>query len=173
MRGSREQGVKPSSSALLVAAIVAAVPSLALADFSGRVVKISDGDTLVVLVNKQQQIRVRLDGIDAPERGQAFGNRSEQSLAELCAAKEARVEDRGKDRYARTIGRVSCAGADASSEQVRRGMAWVFDRYVKSDSPLYALQMEARAFKRGLWADPRAVAPWDWRAAKTSSKAKP
>ena len=151
--------------AAFLAAAIAAVPSVALADFSGRVVKISDGDTLVVLVDRQP-IRVRLDGIDAPERGQAFGKRSQQSLAEICAAREARVEDRGKDRYGRTIGRVSCTGIDANSEQVRRGMAWVFDRYVKPDSPLYGLQSEARRLKRGLWGDANAVAPWQWRSTR-------
>src|SRR5688572_24398240 len=86
----------------------AAAPGGALADFTGRVVKVSDG-TLTVLVNKTQ-IRVRLDAIDAPESRQPFGKRSRQSLAQLCATKDARVDDRGKDRYGRTIGQVFCAG---------------------------------------------------------------
>jgi endonuclease YncB( thermonuclease family) len=84
------------------------------------VVKVSDGDTLTVLVAKRQ-IRIRLDGIDAPESKQAFGTRSRQSLADVCAAKTAEVVDRGKDRYGRTIGRVTCDGIDANSEQVRYG----------------------------------------------------
>ena len=80
----------------------------------------------------------------------------------------AEVTELGRDRYGRTIGRVSCAHVDANSEQVRRGMAWVYDRYAKQDSPLYALQWEAQGIRRGLWADLRAVAPWEWRhAAKT------
>jgi endonuclease YncB( thermonuclease family) len=131
----------------------------------GKVVKIQDGDTLTVLVNKAQ-IRVRLDAIDAPEHGQAFGKRSQQSLTQLCAAKQAWIEDRGKDRYGRTIGRVTCDGADANSEQVRRGMAWVFVRYAPKGSPLYVLEKDARLRAVGLWADPRPVAPWEWRAAK-------
>lgn len=105
--------------AVLLVAILAFESGAALADFTGRVVKVSDGDTLTVLVNRTQ-VRVRLDAIDAPESGQPFGKRSQQSLAQLCAAKEARVDDRGKDRYGRTIGRVKCAGIDANSEQVRR-----------------------------------------------------
>jgi endonuclease YncB( thermonuclease family) len=81
----------------------------------------------------------RLDGIDAPERGQAFGKRSQQSLAQLCAAKDVHVAERGKDRYGRTIGRVTCAQIEANSEQVRRGMAWVFVKYAPAGSPLYGL----------------------------------
>jgi endonuclease YncB( thermonuclease family) len=146
-------------------AAIGVAPSLALADFSGRVVKVSDGDTLTVLSAKTQT-RVRLDAIDAPEMKQAFGRRSRESLQELCAGKIAQVAQRGKDRYGRTVGRVTCANVDANREQVRRGMAWVFDRYAPMGSPLYGLQQEARTARRGLWADPAAVAPWDWRSAR-------
>jgi hypothetical protein len=83
------------------------------------VVKVADGDTLTVLVNKTQ-IRVRLDAIDAPERGQAFGKQSGQSLADMCAAKRATVIEYGKDRYGRTIGRVTCAGVDACLKKCLR-----------------------------------------------------
>jgi endonuclease YncB( thermonuclease family) len=116
-------------------AVVAFASGYAHADFTGRVVKVSDGDTLTVLVNKTQ-VRVRLDGIDAPESKQAFGNRSRQSLAEICAGKTAEVVDRGKDRYGRTIGVVRCTAVEANSEQVRRGMAWVFVRY-RQRAPRY------------------------------------
>lgn len=147
---------------VLCLAVLALAPWDAFADFTGRVVKVVDGDTLTVLVQKRQ-IRVRLDGIDAPESGQAFNKRSRKSLADMCAAKTAHVEARGKDRYGRTIGRVNCAGVDANSEQLRRGMAWVFARYVPIGSPLYELEAYARLRQLGLWADARAVAPWEWR----------
>ena len=107
---------------------------------------------------------MRLLDIDAPERKQAIGTRSRQSLADLCARRDATVLEAGKDRYGRTLGRFLCGGVDANAEQVRRGMAWVYVRYVPKDSPLYAVQAEAKAAKRGLWADPRPVAPWEWRA---------
>jgi len=129
---------------------------------SGRVVSVADGDTLTLLVDRQQ-VRVRLADIDAPERRQAFGNRSRQSLHELCHGKAAQVQDNGQDRYGRTIGQVTCAGIDANAEQVRRGMAWVYDRYARPDSPLYALQDQARRERAGLWVDPQPVAPWEWR----------
>ncbi len=128
----------------------------------GEVVSVHDGDTLTVLAARKQ-IKVRLADIDAPELGQPFGKRSRQALAELCFRKLAVVEDRGPDRYGRTIGRVACAGTDANAEQVRRGLAWVFVRYAASDSPLYALESDARQARRGLWTDALPVAPWAWR----------
>lgn len=128
----------------------------------GRVVSVQDGDTLTVLVAKRQ-VKVRLADIDAPESKQPFGSRSRQSLAALCFNKEARLETQGKDRYGRTIATVYCAGADAIATQVSQGMAWVFDRYASPGSPLYALQNEARAAHRGLWADPQPIPPWEWR----------
>ena len=154
--------------------VLAALPYLVATptvggEFVGRVVKIQDGDTLTVLVSKKQ-ITVRLIDIDAPERKQPFGTSSRQSLAEMCAGKFAEVAERGKDRYGRTLGRVSCASVDANADQVRRGMAWVFERYAAKDSPLYAVQAEARAARRGLWQDAKPVPPWEWRATRLQRK---
>lgn len=145
--------------------LLALVPTLALADFSGRVVHVQDGDTLTVLAGSRQ-VKVRLDSIDAPERHQAFYRRSTDSLKSICAGRSADVIETAKDRYGRVVGRVMCSGADANSEQVRRGMAWVFVRYAPKDSPLYALEAESRNSKRGLWSAPGAVPPWEWRAKK-------
>lgn len=139
--------------------------SAAAGELVGLVVGIQDGDTLTIHVS-HEMVRIRLTDIDAPEKKQAFGNRSKQSLGEMCAGKKARVDDRGLDRYGRTLGHVYCDGVDANLEQVRRGMAWVFVRYAPKDSPLYALEAEARAAKRGLWADRQPVPPWEWRHAK-------
>jgi endonuclease YncB( thermonuclease family) len=128
----------------------------------GKVIRVSDGDTLTLLVDRKP-VKVRLTEIDAPEMKQAFGSRSRQSLGELCASHAATVQSSGKDRYGRVLGRVECGGVDASAEQVRRGMAWVYDRYV-TDRSLYALQTEARTGHLGLWADAAPTAPWAWRA---------
>ena len=141
---------------------LAVASQAALGDFSGPVVKVQDGDTLTVLVARGE-VRVRLDGIDAPEMAQPYGRRSRESLAELCAAKQAQVAEQGRDRYGRTIGRVSCGGVPANAEQVRRGMAWVFVRYAPAGSPLYAIEQDARGRREGLWADGQPMAPWDWR----------
>lgn len=126
---------------------------------------IADGDALTARCETPtglENLRVRLAEIDAPEKGQAFGNRSRQHLAELCFKKQAVVKPQTTDRYGRTVARVECDGVDANAEQFRSGMAWVFDRYV-IDRSLYAVQDEAKAAKRGLWAESHPVPPWEWR----------
>jgi micrococcal nuclease len=130
--------------------------------FSGQVIGISDGDTLTVLVDKKT-IKIRIAEIDAPESKQAFGTRSKQALSDLCYRVVADVEEVSRDRYGRTVARVSCGGKDVATSQVRGGMAWVYDRYSYPSSPLYPLQEEARVARRGLWADAAPVAPWEWR----------
>ena len=134
-------------------------------------VSVHDGDTLTVLID-HRQVRVRLIDIDAPELRQPFGTRSRQSLSSLCFGKVASLDVRGHDRYNRTLALVNCGGADANAEQVRRGYAWTFVRYARPDSPLFALESEARTAHRGLWQDPAPVAPWDWRnSVRQSSRA--
>jgi endonuclease YncB( thermonuclease family) len=140
--------------------LLAASPTAA--DVLGTVVSVHDGDTLTVLVERRQ-VKVRLVDIDAPELKQPFGTRSRESLAEMCFGKLASVDVRGQDRYKRTIGQVTCAGTDANAEQVRRGYAWTYTRYARSDSPLHLIQLQAQSAYRGLWADPRATPPWEWR----------
>jgi endonuclease YncB( thermonuclease family) len=135
------------------------------------VIAIADGDTLTVLCNGNQQIKIRLAEIDAPEKKQPFGNRSKQSLADMCFQKQAEIKPQTKDRYGRTVARVICGGTDANAEQVKRGMAWVYDKYVK-DRSLYALQDEARASKVGLWGDVEPVRPWEYRKANKEKRVK-
>jgi endonuclease YncB( thermonuclease family) len=148
--------------AVLPFLLLTLAPCAALADFTGRVVKVGDGESVTVQVGKRQ-VRVRLESIDAPERGQAYSKHSRQSLADICAAKDAVVADRGKDQHGRTIGGVTCAGVEASAEQVRRGMAWVFAPHAPLGSALHELEAYARLRQLGLWADPQPVAPWDFR----------
>jgi endonuclease YncB( thermonuclease family) len=132
--------------------------------FEGKVIRVVDGDSLIVLF-KQERIRVRLKEIDAPELKQRFGKESQASLTAICANKAARVTWTERDRNARTLGRVWCAGTDANAEQVRHGAAWIFPRYAK-DRSLYPLQEAARAARIGLWADADPVPPWQWRQAR-------
>jgi endonuclease YncB( thermonuclease family) len=103
---------------------VSVVGSSYASTFDAPVVRVVDGDSLIVLVDGQQ-MRVRLKEIDAPELKQPFGKRSRQSLTDLCASKRARVMWTEKDRNGRLLARVWCSGVDANAEQVRRGMAWV------------------------------------------------
>lgn len=146
----------------LLAAAFALASLAARADFTGKVVAVADGDTITVLRDKEQ-VKIRLVEIDAPEKAQAFGNKSKQSLSDLCFDKTATLADKGKDRYGRTLALVTCNGIDANAEQVRQGMAWVYRRYTSKDSPLYAVEGEAKAAKRGLWADAEPMPPWEWR----------
>lgn len=97
------------------------------------VVAVSDGDTLKIRCGQPgsyEQVTVRLAEIDAPEKGQPFGNRSRLSLGSLCFGSMAWVQPASKDRYGRTVARVQCRGKDASLEQTRAGMAWAFTRYL-------------------------------------------
>jgi len=139
---------------VLLAALlnVAAIQSFA-SEFSGLVVAVADGDTLTVLTPEKARVRVRLDQIDAPEKGQPFGQRSRQSLAAQSFQKTVRVVDHGDDRYGRTIGTVFVDRLNVNDEQLRRGLAWVFVRYAREDR-LLAIEEEARQARRGLWIDP-------------------
>lgn len=129
------------------------------------VVAITDGDTLTARCGEPgsyEQVKVRLAEIDAPERVQPFGERSRQHLAQLCHLQQARIQTVGTDRYKRALARVECQDKDANGEQVRSGMAWVYDKYV-TDRSLYRLQDAARAAGAGLWTDSAPVPPWEWR----------
>ena len=133
-------------------------------EYTGKVVGISDGDTLTLLTPEKQQVKVRLAEIDTPESRQPYGTRAKQALSDLAYGKEARVVVQDTDKYGRTVGRVYVGGVDVNAELVRQGAAWVYRQYAK-DQSLYALENEAKAAKRGLWALPEAerVPPWEWR----------
>ncbi|MBV4396821.1 thermonuclease family protein [Advenella alkanexedens] len=136
----------------------------------GKVVSIADGDTLTILQNDKTQKRIRLGEIDAPESKQAFGQRSKESLIQICGGRNAVVQVQDIDRYGRVVGRVSCNGVDANTEQLHRGMAWVYDSYAK-DKSLYDVQSQAKKARKGLWADANPVAPWLWRKGQTTARA--
>lgn len=133
---------------------------------AGKVIHISDGDTLTILTESNKQIKIRLDGIDAPEKAQPFGNKAKQALAELLFQKLVMVNASKKDKYGRSIGRVYMGEIDVSAELIRQGMAWVYRKYTK-DEDLYGLEKEAQQNKRGLWGSGQTpVSPWDWRKGK-------
>jgi endonuclease YncB( thermonuclease family) len=137
-------------------------------DFDGRVVGIQDGDTVTVLDAARQQHRIRIAGIDAPEKSQAFGTSAKENLARLAFGKQADVRCNKRDRYGREVCSVHVGALDVGLEQVRGGYAWWFREYAREQSPddrrtYAAAESEARAARRGLWRDPGPVAPWDWR----------
>lgn len=152
-----------------------ALMALALAShaetITGRVVGIADGDTVTVLDAQKVQHKIRLAGIDAPEKAQPFGNRSKESLSDLAFNKTVVVETDKRDRYGRAVGKVLVNGRDVNLIQVERGMAWHYKAYEREQSPndrmLYdAAEAGARAARRGLWRDSEPTPPWDYRKAK-------
>lgn len=135
----------------------------------GHVVAVADGDTLTILVGGHDQIKVRLAEIDAPEKAQPFGQRSKQSLSELCFDKDAVLQTTDTDRYGRTVARVRCAGVDANAEQIRVGLAWAYRKYLR-DQSLLDLENDARTAKKGLWIDGRPLPPWEFRKQNRHAK---
>lgn len=152
--------------------LILAFTSLVLAavqvDFEGKVVGITDGDTITVLVGTDP-VKVRLNGIDAPEKKQPFGTQSRAKLGELAFGKTVTVHSAGKDRYGRTLGTVLADGQSVNLKMVETGLAWHYAQYSK-DAALADAEKAARAARRGLWADPKPVAPWEFRKAKTPAK---
>jgi endonuclease YncB( thermonuclease family) len=134
------------------------------ADYSARVVGISDGDTITVLTADKTQHRIRLWGIDAPETGQEFGSRAKQVASELAFGKQVTIRPRDTDRYGRTVAEVILPeGRSMSREMVRRGLAWWYRAYAPHDAELAGLEAEAREARIGLWSRPHPVPPWEWR----------
>jgi endonuclease YncB( thermonuclease family) len=146
--------------------LVLSLPVLA-ADYPARVVGVTDGDTLTVLTAEKKQVKVRLHGIDAPETGQDFGSRAKQAASEMAFGLQVTVRELDWDRYGRTVAEVILPdGRSLNREMLRGGTAWWYRAYAPVDHELASLEAEAKAAKRGLWAQPGAVPPWDWRKGK-------
>lgn len=149
----------------IVSAVLIAPVQAADLPTACRVVAIADGDTLTVLDDTNTQHKVRLAGIDAPERGQPFGTKARERLGELAMGKDAMVHAEGRDKYGRVIARIEIGGKDVGQRMVADGLAWHYTRFDK-DPRLAAAEQAARAARRGLWADKEPVAPWEWRASE-------
>ena len=127
-----------------------------------KCVAVTDGDTIKVLSGKTE-IKIRLFGIDAPEKKQAFGAQSKKFMSQMVFGKKVNLRITGKDRYGRSIAWVFINGRNVNAESIRAGYAWWYRQYSKKYPQLGEYEAQARAAKRGLWTDPHAVAPWDWR----------
>lgn len=147
---------------LAILAALLSAPLAAASSFTGRVVGVMDGDTILVLTADYDQKKIRLAEIDAPEKAQPFGERSKFALSALCFKKMATVEVVDIDRYGRVVGKVGCDGINVNRVQVESGMAWVYRKYAK-DTSLIESETIARSDKRGLWADKSPTPPWEWR----------
>ena len=150
---------------LPVAAVLwtAALPSTVhAADISCRVVNVADGDTLNCLTASKQNLRVRLHQIDAPERGQPFSHASRRALADLVACRQVVLQQAGKDRYGRVLATVQIQGVNVNRQLVRQGHAWAYRQYLV-DPGYLQLEALARSETLGLWSQPGAIYPADYR----------
>ncbi len=165
---------------LLLATMLVASVSVHAATLSGTVVGVSDGDTITVLDANREQHKIRVGGIDAPEKAQPFGQRSKGSLSTLVFGKDVDVQWSKRDRYKRIVGKVlvidptcqrQCPKTlDAGLAQVTAGLAWWYRKYAKEQSAEDAqryefAEQEARSHRAGLWSDGQPMPPWDWRKA--------
>lgn len=156
---------------LLLAGLTFAAPPKVVEELSGKVVSVTDGDTIKVLIGKET-VTVRLEGIDAPESGQSFGKKAKEALAGLVAGKTVTVKKTGTDKYKRTLGIVIVGDVDASAKLLEDGWAWHFKKY-NDEERLAKLEEAARKARRGLWADENALAPWDYRARQKTPEVAP
>ena len=173
---------------LLPAALLAAAATAHAAELAGTVVRVADGDTVTVTDLLEASYRVRLAGIDAPEKTQPFGNASREHLAALLEGRPVVVIWHKRDRYGRLVGEVHvsprepCGEArcaeftDAGLAQIESGLAWHYRKYRHEQTPAqrlrYALaEKSARAKHEGLWQDPHPVAPWQYRGNRRAATA--
>jgi endonuclease YncB( thermonuclease family) len=152
----------------VLALTVLVVPIARGVTLQGRVVGVADGDTITVLDSASTQHKIRLLGIDAPERGQPFSSESKGNLSDLVFGKQVVVEYNKTDRYRRLVGKVLINGRDANLEQLKAGFAWVYRQYERElsieDRKSYdEAETSARIGRRGLWEDPRPRPPWEFR----------
>ena len=133
-------------------------------EIRAKVVSVADGDTVTVLDAEKVQHKIRLSGIDAPEKGQAFGAKSKERLSEKIGEKEVVVKWKQKDRYGRVLGEIYLGDRHINLEMVQDGLAWHYKQYSKSKE-LAQAEDEARKAKKGLWADKdkEPVPPWEYR----------
>lgn len=156
----------------LIAIVLTLLAAAASAEtLTGHVVGIADGDTLTLLDATNTQHKIRLAGIDSPEKGQPFGQVCKKSLSDLAYDRVVEVESSKLDRYGRVIGKVLVNGQDVNLEQVRRGCGWHYKKYqneqILDDRLSYnAAEESAKSRRVGLWTDHEPVPPWDWRKAR-------
>lgn len=138
-------------------------PQANVTTFQGKVIGVTDGDTIKV-IHGSQTVKIRLSGIDCPEKKQPFGNRAKQFTSHLAFGQMITVKVRTKGKHGRTVADVILPdGRNLNHEIVRAGLAWWYRRYAPDDRTLKALEAEAKSDKRGLWADKNPVPPWKWR----------
>ena len=164
--------IRGLSAALLLAAAAPAIAAKPHYELAGRVVAIADGDTLTVLDGSNAQHKIRLAGIDAPEKAQPFGTKAREQHAGKVFRQTVRVEVIDVDRYHREVGRIYLGDRFVNLEMVQDGNAWRYPQYDKPGE-FTAAEADAREHNRGLWVDRDPVPPWEWRKMKRRPKSAP
>jgi micrococcal nuclease len=140
------------------------ISTLSLAE--SPIVSVLDGDTIEILHNRHTE-RVRLSGIDCPERGRPFGTRAKQAVSALIFGKDVIPPDPRQNKYGRTLANMLLPdGTNVNHELVKQGWCWWYRKYAPGNTVLEGLEKEAREGQKGLWAGPRQVPPWEWRKFK-------
>ena len=132
---------------------------------TGKVISVTDGDTIKILYEKKKVYKIRLNDIDAPEKKQAFGNKSKENLAKYIAGENVRVEYYKLDRYKRILGTVYFKDKDINKQQIIDGYAWVYKKYSKNNEYINQERI-SKNHKRGLWKDEKPIEPWEYRKMK-------
>ena len=132
-----------------------------------KIIKIYDGDTITALTSQKEKIKIRLYGIDAPELKQTFGKASKRHLIDLISNKSLNINEKGKDKYGRTLAVLYNGDQDINAQMVIDGYAWAYDKFSKD---YVAFQQNAQSLKKGLWIDKDVVRPSDFRKLKKSSR---
>lgn len=149
--------------------------NISAATLEGRVVGVADGDTITVLDANRDQHKIRLQGIDAPERDQAYGEKSKQTLHALVHGKTVQVDYTKSDKYGRIVGKVMLNSVDVCLQQIISGMAWHYKKYQDEQTPedrktYRESETMAQTRKTGLWADGQAIPPWEHRRIKKAQQ---
>jgi len=149
----------------LLIAFLLFVATPAFCQLSGKVISIADGDTFTLLIASKKQIKIRLYGVDCPEGKQDFGIAAKKFLSNLIFNKQVNVKEMDIDRYGRTIGLVHVGSININEKLLSEGLAWHYLKYDKSKK-WGMLEEKARRNKMGLWINPKAIAPWEYRQVK-------
>ena len=151
---------------LLLTALSLFAPRVQASEFSAPVISVLDGDTVEVLHSNHPE-RIRLHGIDCPEKGQSYGHKAKQATSALVFGKEVTLRTHGKDRYGRTIADVLLEDeTNVNHKLVKDGWCWWYRKYAPDNTELKRLEQDARNAKKGLWTEPAPVPPWEWRKSR-------
>lgn len=162
MARRKSQGIKKYSAFIIVLIFIFIFSRQNESETSGKVVYVTDGDTFHMLIDGEK-VKVRMAGIDAPETSQPYGLEAKEHLMSMIKENEVSIIVDETDRYGRLVAYVYLDGKDINREMILSGYAWWYEKYAPNKVDYQAAQVEAKAKRKGLWAQPKPIAPWNWR----------